>query len=40
MLQVHHRAYPKELGWERPSDLTVLCRRCHDLFHSPGGTIR
>jgi 5-methylcytosine-specific restriction endonuclease McrA len=34
LLQVHHRKYPKELGTEDPMDLTVLCRRCHDLFHN------
>ncbi len=33
MLQVHHRKYPATLGSEAISDLTVLCRRCHDLFH-------
>lgn len=31
-LDVHHRTYER-LGSEHPSDLTVLCRRCHDLFH-------
>lgn len=31
-LDVHHRTYER-LGNERPEDLTVLCRRCHDLFH-------
>lgn len=31
-LDVHHRTYER-LGEERPADLTVLCRRCHDLFH-------
>jgi hypothetical protein len=34
LLQVHHRKYPSSLGWEHPEDLTVLCRRCHDLFHN------
>ncbi len=34
MLQVHHRKYPEVLGTEDPMDLTVLCRRCHDLFHN------
>lgn len=34
LLQVHHRKYPEELGLEDPMDLTVLCRRCHDLFHT------
>lgn len=31
-LDVHHRTYER-LGAERPADLTVLCRRCHDIFH-------
>jgi hypothetical protein len=31
-LDVHHRTYER-VGDERPADLTVLCRRCHDLFH-------
>jgi hypothetical protein len=31
-LDVHHRTYER-LGDERPTDLTVLCRRCHNLFH-------
>lgn len=31
-LDVHHRTYER-LGNEHPGDLTVLCRRCHDLFH-------
>lgn len=31
-LDVHHRTYER-IGEERPADLTVLCRRCHDLFH-------
>lgn len=30
--QVHHRTYER-LGDERPADLTVLCQRCHRLFH-------
>lgn len=34
LLQVHHRKYPEVLGTEDPMDLTVLCRRCHDLFHN------
>jgi hypothetical protein len=29
---VHHRTYDR-LGAEDPMDLTVLCRRCHDIFH-------
>lgn len=30
-LDVHHRTYER-LGNERPEDLTVLCRGCHDLY--------
>lgn len=37
LLQVHHRKYPEALGYESPNDLTVLCRRCHDLFHNMRG---
>jgi 5-methylcytosine-specific restriction endonuclease McrA len=32
-LEVHHRTYER-LGAERPADLIVLCRHCHDLFHA------
>lgn len=31
-LDVHHRTYER-LGHEWPSDLTVLCRDCHGLYH-------
>lgn len=31
-LEVHHRTY-KRLGDEMLSDLTVLCDRCHNIFH-------
>lgn len=31
-LDVHHRTYER-LGHEWPSDLTVLCRDCHELYH-------
>ncbi len=31
-LHVHHRTYER-LGDERAADLTVLCERCHRLFH-------
>lgn len=31
-LDVHHRTYER-LGREAPTDLTVLCRRCHERFH-------
>lgn len=32
-LHVHHRTY-KRLGAELPGDLTVLCKTCHNLFHT------
>jgi hypothetical protein len=32
-LDVHHRTYERR-GSEDEHDLTVLCRRCHELFHS------
>ena len=31
-LTVHHRTYDR-LGEEEFSDLIVLCRRCHSIFH-------
>jgi 5-methylcytosine-specific restriction endonuclease McrA len=31
-LDVHHNSYER-YGDERPQDLVVLCRRCHELFH-------
>lgn len=31
-LQVHHNEYTR-LGREIPSDLIVLCKKCHQLFH-------
>lgn len=31
-LQVHHRTYER-VGKERPSDLTVLCKACHEKHH-------
>ena len=31
-LHVHHRTYDRR-GMEMASDLTVLCRNCHALFH-------
>jgi len=34
-LHVHHRTYER-LGREHPSDLTVLCRKCHAIFHGKG----
>jgi hypothetical protein len=32
-LDVHHRTYER-LGHERMSDLDVVCRRHHDLWHA------
>jgi hypothetical protein len=31
-LDAHHNSY-QNYGDERPQDLVVLCRSCHDLFH-------
>lgn len=31
-LHVHHRTYVR-LGREKLTDLTVLCKECHDVFH-------
>src|SRR5690349_11758113 len=31
-LDVHHRTYERIFN-EEPGDLTVLCRKCHELFH-------
>lgn len=31
-LDVHHRTYER-LGREKPSDVTVLCRHCHETHH-------
>lgn len=38
ILDVHHRTYER-LGNEKPSDLIVLCRSCHERHHlrSEGG---
>lgn len=36
ILDVHHRTY-KRLGDEHNSDLIVLCRECHDIFHTHRG---
>lgn len=30
-LDAHHRTYER-LGDERPDDITVLCRDCHELY--------
>lgn len=30
-LDAHHRTYER-LGHERPEDVTVLCRDCHELY--------
>ena len=32
-LDVHHRTYERR-GNERAEDVIVLCRRCHELYHS------
>ena len=32
-LHVHHRTYER-LGNEKLTDLTVLCKECHTLFHT------
>lgn len=32
-LNAHHRTYER-LGHERPEDITVLCRDCHELYES------
>ncbi len=34
-LDVHHRTYDR-IGREDPSDLVVLCRGCHQIFHDNG----
>ena len=33
ILDAHHRTYER-LGHEDPSDITVLCRDCHELYES------
>lgn len=33
ILDAHHRTYER-LGWEDLSDITVLCRECHELYES------
>lgn len=35
VLDVHHRTY-RRLGCEHVSDLIVLCRECHQIFHKNG----
>lgn len=32
-LEVHHRTYD-HFGDELPGDVTVLCGRCHEIFHT------
>lgn len=32
-LDVHHRNY-EHLFYERPGDLVVLCRKCHERMHA------
>lgn len=34
-LDVHHNCYVRR-GRELPSDVIVLCRACHDLYHAQG----
>lgn len=34
-LDAHHRTYERFKA-EKPRDLTVLCRNCHELFHGKG----
>lgn len=38
-LDVHHRTYAN-VGAERPADLVVLCRSCHELHHRAHGRPR
>ena len=33
VLDAHHRTYER-LGNERPSDITVLCRGCHEIYEA------
>ena len=33
-INVHHRVYPVKLGTEPITDLVVLCRCCHKIFHN------
>lgn len=33
VLDAHHRTYAR-LGHERPEDITVLCRNCHELYEA------
>lgn len=39
LLQVHHRTYANR-GSEKPGDVTVLCRDCHEAFHKNGRLAR
>ena len=34
---IHHRNY-ENVGNEKDTDLIVLCKRCHTLFHTRTGT--
>lgn len=38
-LHVHHRTYERR-GCEALSDLTVLCKQCHETFHASDGDAR
>ena len=37
-LDVHHRTYERR-GAEKAEDVIVLCRRCHELFHTTVGVV-
>src|SRR4030042_5165760 len=39
-LNVHHRQYPEVWGTEPQNFLTVLCRKCHKLFHESKGLVK
>lgn len=34
MLDVHHLSYKRFGGRERPTDLVVVCRACHERIHA------
>src|SRR5438874_456134 len=38
-LEVHHRTYER-IGNEELEDLTVLCHRCHEIFHEQELAVR
>lgn len=39
ILDAHHRTY-ENLGHEKPGDITVLCRDCHELYETSKRTRR